>query len=200
MLNDLRKEYAEQSDDGLLQLASDRASLTDEAAVALDSELSRRNLTKSDQAEHERFASRMERRQFRTRRRKIFGKSQLSWRELLSYFAAIGVIFFVYFALPSRYHLKPDWQEAAVCTVLASVMIVVGWRSLWRDTGYWTALIVSSSAQLVIVHVWTRRVGELSRVAGKAATLLGFVFFLAMYGCIRLFRRKFDAEASSAGG
>ncbi len=81
--------------------------------------------------------------------------------------------------------------------MLASVIIVVGWRSLWRDIAYWIALILSAFAQLLIVHACTVRVGELSRAAAKGATLLGFLFFLAMYGSVRLFRRKFHREASS---
>ncbi len=47
MLNDFSTEYSERSDDELLLLASDRASLTTEAAAALDAELRRRNLTES---------------------------------------------------------------------------------------------------------------------------------------------------------
>jgi hypothetical protein len=45
MLNDFFTEYSERSDDELLLLASDRASLTTEAATALDAELCRRHLT-----------------------------------------------------------------------------------------------------------------------------------------------------------
>jgi len=41
-------EYSERSDDELLRLASDRSSLTNEAAAALDDELRRRNLTAPD--------------------------------------------------------------------------------------------------------------------------------------------------------
>ncbi len=186
MLSDHSSQYAELTDDELLHLASDRKSLTDEAVVALDTELRRRNLNQSDQREHLRFAHRMEQREFRTRRRKIFGKRQFSWRELLSYFAAVGLIFFVYFELPSRYRLKPEWQDAAVGTMLASVMIVVGWRSLWHDIAYWIALILSSFAQLIVVHACTVRVGELSRGAAKGLHCLGSYSSLpcmGLFGC-----------------
>jgi hypothetical protein len=129
--------------------------------------------------------------------RKIFGKRQFSWPELLSAFAAMGVIAWAYFALPSRYHLKPDWEEAAVCVVIASVFVVVGWRSLWRDIAFWMALILSSAIQLAVVHAWAQRAGRLNRGAGKLATFLGFVMFIAIYGCIRLFRRNFYGEGGS---
>jgi uncharacterized membrane protein YfcA len=44
----------------------------------------------------------------------------LSWASL-----AIVLISSVYVALPNRYHMKPDWQEAAVLVMFASVLIAV---------------------------------------------------------------------------
>lgn len=73
MLNKFSIEYSERSDDELLELASDRVSLTTEAAAALDAELRRRNLTESDQAKHQHFVKRNEQRDATRRRRKIFG-------------------------------------------------------------------------------------------------------------------------------
>lgn len=83
------------------------------------------------------FVKQQERREFRGRRRKIFGKRQFSCLELLSAFVAMAVIACAYFALPRRYHLKPDWEEAAVCVMIASVIVTVGSRSLWRDIAFW---------------------------------------------------------------
>lgn len=196
MFNDFSTEYAEQSDDELLHLVTDRASLTDEAAAALDAELRRRNLTRSDQMKYQRFAHHMERREFRSRRRKIFGKRQFSWLELLSAFAAMGLISLAYVLLPNRYHLKPEWQDAAVLVMITAVGIAVGWRSLWRDSASWMALILSSTMQLVVAHAWVQRSGELSRGAGRLAAFLGFVLFFAIYGCIRLLRRNVYGEGS----
>jgi len=197
MLTDFSTVYSQRGDDELLHLATQRHSLTTEAAAALDAELRRRNLTESDQVEHQKFVKRQERREFRGRRRKIFGKRQFSWLELLSAFVAMAVIAFAYLALPKRYHLKPDWEEAAVYVMIAYVVVTVGWRSLWRDIAFWIALILSSAIQLAVVHTWVQRAGELSRGAGKLATLLGFVFFIAIYGCIRLIRRNFYGGGSS---
>ena len=109
----------------------------------------------------------------------------------------MAVIACAYFALPKQYHLKPDWEEAAVCVMIASVIVIVGWRSLWRDIAFWVALILSSAIQLTVAHAWVQRAGELSRGAGKLATFLGFVLFFAIYGCIRLLRRNFYGEGSS---
>ena len=197
MLTDFSTEYSQRSDDELLHLATQRHSLTTEAAAALDAELRRRNLTESDRVEHQKFAKRQEHREHKSRSRKIFGKRQFSWLELLSDFVAMGLIAWAYFALPKRYHLKPDWEEAAVCVMIASVFVIIGWRSLWRDIAFWIALILSSAIQLAIVHAWVQPAGGLSRGAGRLATLLGFVLFFAIYGCIKLLRRNFYGEGSS---
>lgn len=173
--------------------------MTTEAAAALDAELRRRNLTESDRVEHQKFVKRQERREFTGRRRRLFGKRQFSWLELLWAFVAMAVIAGAYVALPKRYHLKPDWEEAAVCVMIASVTVTVGWRSLWRDIAFWVTVILSAAIQLAVVHAWVQRVGKLSRGAGKSATLLGFLLFFAIYGCIWLLRRKFNGRGSSAG-
>jgi hypothetical protein len=65
-------EYSERSDDEILLLASDRASLTGEAATVLDGELRRRNLTPSDQVKYQQFVKRNERREARRRRRRAW--------------------------------------------------------------------------------------------------------------------------------
>jgi hypothetical protein len=122
----------------------------------------------------------VERHESKGRRRKVFGKRQFSWLELLSAFGSLAVIACVYFALPNRYHLKPDWQKAAVDVTIASVFILVGWRKLWREIAFWLSLILSSTLQLAFVHAWVHRAGELSRGAGKLAALLGFLLFFAI--------------------
>ncbi len=171
MPTDFSAEYVQRGDDELLRLATQRNSLTTEAAAALDAELRRRNLTESDRVEHQKFAKRQERKEHNRRRRKLFGKRQFSWLELLSGFGALGVIAWAYFSLPTRFHLTADWEETAVCVVIPSVFVIVGWRSLWREVAFWLSLMLSSAIQLAIVHV-------------------------AVYGLIRLVRRNFYGEDS----
>src|ERR1700731_1417613 len=105
MLDNFSTQYSERSDDELLLLASDRASLTSEAAAALDAELRRRNLTESDQVTHQQFVKRNEQREARRRRRKIFGKrsDRSKWVDVFWTLLAIALVSFTYFALPSRY-------------------------------------------------------------------------------------------------
>jgi hypothetical protein len=54
MDKDFSLEYSKRSDDELLQLATDRGSLTERADAALTDELRRRNLKESDQTKHKR--------------------------------------------------------------------------------------------------------------------------------------------------
>jgi len=197
MLNDFSTEYSERTDDELLHLASQRHFLTAEARTALDAELSRRNLTESDRIEHQRFVKRQEQREAKKHRRKPFGpfKYQLSWRDILWAFAAIALVSFSYLALPSHYHMKSDWQDAAFIVMMTSVLIAIASRSVfWRNFAFWMSLVMSSAIHLVLVHSWTRRLGDLSRSQGRGAALLGFVLFLAIYGFVRLVQRMFHSE------
>lgn len=195
MLN-FRPEYSERSDDELLQLASDRSSLTNEAAVALDDELRRRNLNESDRAKQQQFVKHNERREARRRRRRIFGnwRDRQSWADLFWALLAMVLISFTYLALPSRYHMKSDWQESAVVVMFPSVLIGVGSRLLWRKAAFWTSLLISSGIHLVVVHFWIRNVGKLSHNQGELAVVLGFVLFLAVYGFIWRLRRSLYGE------
>lgn len=196
MLTDFAAEYSRRSDGELLHLASARHSLVPEAAAALDSELHRRNLTESDLIEHQKFVKRQERREGRREaklRRRWEGlglKWQLKGREILELIAVMTVVSVAYFALPSRYHLNPDWQEAAFILVLTSVGLAFIVRS-WRNIVFWISLGVSSAIHLVVVHAWTRPTPDLSRGRAKIAFFLGFVLFLIVYGAVRLLRRVF---------
>jgi len=163
MPDDLFAGYSERSDDELLHFATQRHYLTTEARDALDAELRRRNLTESDRIEHQKFARRQERRENRTTRRwKIPGhKNQLSWRDILEAFGTMAVISFAYVVLPRRYHLNPDWEVAALMVMITSVVIAFMAIS-WRKIAFWISLGISSTIQLLVVHVWTRRTAHLA--------------------------------------
>jgi hypothetical protein len=196
MLSNFSTKYSERSDDELLLLASDRDSLTTEAAVALDAELHRRNLTESDQAKYQQFVKRNEQREAKRRRRKILGtrRDRRSWVDLFWAVIAIALISFTYLALPGRYHLKADWQKAAVDVMFASVFIAVASSVLWRKIAFWMSLVSSSAIHLFVVHAWIQRVGNLSRSQGKLAVLLGFVLFFVVYAFVWMLRRNFYGE------
>ena len=67
MFTELQQEYQRLSDDELLHLAHARSSLTDEAKVALDTEIRSRNLTAVDIKNHARFVQKSELRESRRR-------------------------------------------------------------------------------------------------------------------------------------
>jgi cation transport ATPase len=200
MLTDFATEYSSRSDGELLHLASARHSLLPEAAAALDSELRRRDLTESDRIEHQKSVKRQERREGRRQtnlRRRWEGlglKWQLNWREILELLAVMAVILVAYFALPSRYHLNPDWQEAALIVMLTSVGLAFMVRS-WRNIAFWTSLVVSSAIHLFVVHAWTQQSPDLGRAKAKIAFFLGFALFLVVYGAVRLLRRPWEKKA-----
>lgn len=81
MLADFEREYAELSDDELLQVASDRQSLTDDARSALDTEMRSRNLTATNLAKHQNFVKRSEQLETGRRNRRLFGSRRglLAW-------------------------------------------------------------------------------------------------------------------------
>jgi hypothetical protein len=80
-------------------------------------------------------------------------KERLTWLDLLWTLLAMALISFTYLALPSRYHMKPDWQEAAACVMIASVFIVVASRSVfWRKPAFWMSWVISSAIHLVVVR------------------------------------------------
>lgn len=189
-------EYSERTDDELLELASDRSSLTNAAAAALADELRRLNLTETDQTEHQQFVRRKERREAMRRHRQIFGRrgDSSKWVDVFWMLLAMALISSAYIALPNPYHMKPDWQEAAVHMMFASVFIAVVGRSLWRKIGFWASLVLSSAIHVLVVHAWIQRVGNLRDGEGKLAIFLGIVLFFAIYGFVWLLRRNLYGE------
>ena len=162
----------------------------------MDAELGRRNLTTSDEAAYQQVLKHNGRREAKRRRKKIFGtrRDVSSWVEFFWGLLIIGLISFAYLALPSRFHMKPIWQETAVHVIFASVFIAVFSKSLLGKFRFWMSLMLSSAAHAMIVHAWLKRVGEFSRGQGKLAVLLGFVLFFAVYGLVWVLRRNFYGE------
>jgi|KBSMisStaDraftv2_1062788.scaffolds.fasta_scaffold120291_2 hypothetical protein len=199
MLNEFSADYSARSDDELLVLASDRGSLTTEAAAALEAELHRRKLTEVDQAEHEQFVRRSEQREAKRRRRKIFGtrRNISTWVDLFWGLMAIALIWITYLALPSRYHMKSDWQEAATDVMFVSVFIAVASNSLWRTIAFWISLAIASAIELLVVHAWIQRFGNFSRWEGKLGVLVGFGLFLVAYAIVLRLQRTFSGEEAS---
>jgi hypothetical protein len=84
--------------------------------------------------------------------------------------------------------LNPDWREAAVIVMITAVMIAF-WAISWRKIAFWMSLGISSTIQLLVVHVWTRRTPDLSRAAGRGALFIGLALFLIVYAIVRFLQR-----------
>jgi hypothetical protein len=164
MQHNFSTEYSGRSDDELLRLASDRASLTTEAATALEAELVRRDLTESDQIRYQQSVTRHEHHDAKRRRLKIFRTLRVrDWGYVFRLLVVIALISFAYSALPSRYQMKPDWQAAAENVMFASVAIAVSGGFRLRKIAFWISLVISSAIHLLVVHAWIQRVGNLGR-------------------------------------
>ena len=200
MLTDFTAEYSQRTDDEILQLSSERKTLTAEAAAALDAEIRRRNLTEADQIDHQKFIKQQDRRAWRRHRRKVWGpyEERLGWLKLLCLFGVMILIMAVYFNLPSRYQLRPDWQEAAAMVMISSVCIIFYVNNGWKRFVFWISLAISSSLHLWFAHAVVRRNPNLSRGAGKGATVIGLVIFASIYFGIRYLYRNWYGEEESA--
>lgn len=206
----LQEEYAHFTDDELLQLASERSSLTDEAKAALDTELQHRNLTGIDVEKHSRAVKRVVWRETRSRNRKLFGtrihqKSGIQTLVALFYTGvALYLIWLAYSVVPARYRLSEDWQETATYVVFCSVLLAVWFFREWgRRLAFWISLLVSSTAHALIVHTWIARIGTdmlwRSRGEAKLAMFLGLMLFFLLYGGWALVRQKLPVTKSVRG-
>ena len=116
------------------------------------------------------------------------------WRDLLWAVAAMALVSFTYIALPSRYHMKPEWQDAAFIVMMTSVLIAIASRRVFRrNSAFWVSLIISSAIHLAVVHALAQRVPNLNRREGRLAAL-GIVLFFAVYGFVRLLQRMVYGE------
>ena len=196
MFTEFAHEYAKLPDGELLQLASERQSLTDDARAAVDAEMLKRGLTAVDLAKQQRFVKKSERRETTSRKRKVFGRrrTRQDWVETAASLLLVALIATAYFALPSRYRFFYYWQETAFYVLVSTAFIVVAFRSWMRKIWFWTALLISSSVQALVVHSWIIRFGALDgwehRGAQKLAAFLGIALFLALYGTGILVSRK----------
>jgi hypothetical protein len=197
MLDKFSTEYAHRTDHELLHFASDRDSLTMEAASALDAELQRRNLTEADLVRHQEFVARVEKRDALRRRQKIFGKPKrdpFPWFEMFCVVVVMAFIWIIYAALPDRFHMSADWEKSMPEVMFASVATAGFGNPWWRKITFWMSWAISSAINLVIAHAWLQRVGKFSRWQGDIVVLLGFVLFFFIFALVSFLRRSLLGE------
>ena len=203
MSTSLQSQYEKLADDQLLHLATDRSSLTDEAALALDAELRNRGLTAETLSKYQHRLKREEQREERKRNKKIFGSKrdrQLSienWVGLFWSVVIMALISMAYLALPTRYRFTPTWQETAFYVMIPSACLIVFSREWRNKLWFWIALLVSSAAQAWIVHRWVVRSGGTLDGKGRgyqqSALLFGWILFFVIVGCGAFVRHKLRA-------
>jgi hypothetical protein len=197
-------EYGKKNDEELLRLACDRASLIDEAAAALDLELSRRNLTEADRHRYDRDRRRQRSLESKRVLRRTLGtrRGREQWfNDLVLALVALFVTSLIaagYQSLPGEYRLKATWQTAATDMLFTSVSVVVFGFSLWRRLGFWLSLTVSSALHVGLVHAWVVSGGYVDapgpNSSGKLAILLGLLLFAVIYVGGTLVARKLRGE------
>lgn len=209
MATDFSHEYAHLDDEELLEIASDRVSLTEDAKSALDAEMSKRKLTLTDVQEHQRLVEQNRRRETRRGNRKLFGSRRDRQAKIETLFSFLGLalgmalLTIVYLSLPRQYGFSASWEETALFVMLGSGCVLVAGSSLWRKVRFWFSLLVSSTCHALLVHAWIVRAGSLvekDRTYGHAAILAGPLLFFAVYGVVHQLRRKFYAEAANEEG
>jgi len=161
MLNDFSTEYSKRSDDELLQLASERNSLTAEAADALGAELLRRNLSESDWVEPE-------------QRRSPFHSSMSRLRTIGNVVLDTLIAVFGTAALESSIprpvpHSGADviWRVWITSSVIATLLGVLATRYRASKTGIWAWLLPSVLFAFgAVLYVGGRRLGFVNQFSG----------------------------------
>lgn len=139
MRNDFSFEYSNRSNDALLLLACDRASLTTEAGVALDAELRRRNLTDSDQVEYQHFVKRDARREKGSLNKlRMIGNVVLD--TLIAVFGSAALESGIPRPVPHS-GTEVIWRAWIMSIALASLLGVLATRYRASKTGVWAWLI-----------------------------------------------------------
>jgi len=166
--SDFSAEYSERSDAELLQLASERNSLTAEAADALDAELRRRNLTEFDRVEYQRFVEGQE--QPRTISSSSMNRLRRIGNVVLDTLIAVLGTAALESSIPHRVaHSGADiilraWITSAV---IASLLGVLATRYRASKTGVWAWLLPGAMFAFgALLYLSGRRSGFTNQFSG----------------------------------
>lgn len=172
-----QENYSSINDDELRMIAASRADLTEEAAVALDSEMTRRGLSYQEARAKKREMARLEFKEARRHRpspkgTKYFVAKMNGWMLLL---VALGSPLLV-ISLMAFHLVREEWDfpilTAFIGTVIAA-SIVQPW--LRRTASFWLAVVISCTVQLFVGHWISVDQAPQSRSELKGAAFLAII-------------------------
>jgi hypothetical protein len=169
-----QEEYARLRDEELLRIASDRAHLLPEAALAMDSELARRGLTWETARAQKRQAARREYREFQRHRpspkiTKYLIPHATNWTPLLFALGAPALVFSL-----AGLHLIPERWVIPVLTACIGLTIGISIVQPWlrRTLSFWLSLAVACTVQLFVGYWIDVRAALLRGSSAKGAGFL----------------------------
>jgi cation transport ATPase len=148
------ERYAGLSDQELLHIAGDRKDLLEEAAVALDAEMARRDLTHKQARAKKRDKLRAHIKEARTHHpKRNKSKYFVAQMNLRAYFIGlVGLVLLMFFTLGHR-HVSEEWSWPLFVVyvgVLIACLVVQPW--VRRTLSFWLSLAVSCVPQFVVAH------------------------------------------------
>jgi hypothetical protein len=147
------ERYASLSDAELLHIAGDRRDLLEEAAVALDAEMTRRGLTHKQARARKRENLRLDIEELRAHRRKLsqskYLAAQMNLRAFFIGLAAPLVAVLIF----GRHHLPEEWAWPLFVVYLGALIACSAVQPWVRHTlSFWFSLVVSSVPEFVVAR------------------------------------------------
>jgi hypothetical protein len=198
------EQYARLNEEELLHIAGERKELCEEAAFALDAEMSRRGLTQKEARAKKRDELRLdinEAKQHRPRKSKYFvAQISLRW-----FFIGIVGLMLLLFALPRTRGVLDDWSEpiAVMYTgALLACLSVQPWvRQAWS---FWLAVAISCVPEFFVSHWLTVYHPAQSKAGSKGSwfvsLLAGYVVGCAVFVLLQKLKLGRGSEAIRESG
>jgi hypothetical protein len=196
------ENYAHLTDDELLMVAASRADLVQEAALAMDSEMARRDLSYQDAHAKKRQVARLEIKEARKRRPSPKGTkyfvAQIRGRWLLILLSPSLLVLLLAFP-----HLVPEeWLLPIVDSSLGTVIAISAVQPWLRQTtSFWLSLPLSCIVQLFVGHIITVRLAPQSRGELKGAAFLailaGYAVGIPLFLLLQKAKPKEDPKSGS---